>query len=117
MNRYTQRELLRIFPIIIILSNCKLSGKICDALSVDIWSTLRFDIHVMDNRPKLLAELGERIKKQRNNRALSQEQLAERCNFDRTYISLVERGLRNPSYTNLRRLADGLGVNVSDLVD
>jgi transcriptional regulator with XRE-family HTH domain len=34
----------------------------------------------------------------------------------RTYLGGIERGERNPSYTNIRRLADALGVSASDLI-
>ena len=40
---------------------------------------------------------------------------AEVCGFDRTYISLVERGLRNLSFLNLVKIAAGLGLSVSEL--
>ena len=53
----------------------------------------------------------------RLQRGYSQEKLAEKCGFDRTYISLIERGLRNPSFTNLLKLAEGLGSSVSELTD
>lgn len=68
----------------------------------------------MDNP---LQELGSKVKRLRNELGLSQEALAEKCDFDRTYISLIERGQRNPSFTNLIRLADGLKVSVSDLTE
>lgn len=48
---------------------------------------------------------------------LSQEKLAERCGFDRTYISMLERGKRNPSFLNLLRLAAGLKTSVSALTE
>lgn len=69
----------------------------------------------MKQKPESLIALGNRIKYIRTQKQFSQEQLAEACNFDRTYISLVERGLRNPSFTNLCKFAVGLGVSVSDL--
>lgn len=50
----------------------------------------------MKNREQLLKELGEKIKKARFELGISQEELANRCDFDRTYISLLERGKRNP---------------------
>ena len=65
-------------------------------------------------RKKLIA-LGERIIIFRIGLNLSQEKLAEICDFDRTYISLLERGKRNPSYLNLLKLAIGLQTTVSEL--
>lgn len=60
--------------------------------------------------------LGQKIKKRREELELSQEKLAEKCEFDRTYISLLERGKRNISFTNLLRLADGLEISPSELI-
>ena len=63
----------------------------------------------------LLSKLGENVRMRRRELNLSQEQFAEVCGFDRTYISLVERGKRNVSFSNLKGLANGLGITVSDL--
>lgn len=52
--------------------------------------------------------LGGAIKAQREKLGLSQEKLAQRCGFDRTYISMLERGKRNPSLLNLLKLADAI---------
>lgn len=67
--------------------------------------------------PDLLVVLGHSIKKLRRELALSKEQLAERCGFDRTYISMLERGARNPTLLNLLRLANGLEVPISKLTE
>jgi transcriptional regulator with XRE-family HTH domain len=64
----------------------------------------------------LLIELGNRIKKRRNELDLSQEKLAEICDFDRTYISLLERAKRNPTYLNLKKLCFGLEIELSELI-
>ncbi len=66
---------------------------------------------------KSLEPLGKAIKKQREILGLSQEKLADRCGFDRTYISMLERGVRNPSLLNLLKLADGLETSVSKLTE
>lgn len=63
-----------------------------------------------------LIKLGQKIKIKRKNLELSQESLAEKCEFDRTYISLLERGKRNPSYLNLLKLSKGLEVTISELL-
>jgi transcriptional regulator with XRE-family HTH domain len=47
---------------------------------------------------------------------MSQERLADLGNFDRTYPSLLERGLRTPTLTVVFKLADVLGVTPSTLV-
>lgn len=67
--------------------------------------------------PKPLVLLGHVIRQQREHLGLSQERLAERCGFDRTYISMLERGKRNPSLLNLMKLAKGLQTSVSALTE
>lgn len=67
--------------------------------------------------PKSLILLGQAIRNQREQLGLSQEKLAERCGFDRTYISMLERGKRNPSLLNLLKLAKGLQTSVSRLTE
>lgn len=66
---------------------------------------------------KKLIELGTRIKIFRKELGLSQEELAFRCGFDRTYISMLERGKRNPSYLNILKLSKGLNIKLSNLVE
>jgi len=67
--------------------------------------------------PKTLDKLGRAIREQRERLGLSQEKLAERCGFDRTYISMLERGRRNPSLLNLLKLVRGLQTSVSKLTE
>lgn len=67
--------------------------------------------------PKSLLPLGRVIRERREVLGLSQEKLAEQCGFDRTYISMLERGMRNPSLQNLFKLAEGLGTSVSRLTE
>lgn len=64
-----------------------------------------------------LLNLGKRIKYFRTQSNLSQEKLAHICDFDRTYISLLERGKRNPSYLNLLKLAKGLKIPIYKLME
>lgn len=71
----------------------------------------------MESMPESLLPLGSAIRTHRENLGLSQEKLAERCGFDRTYISMLERGKRNPSLLNLLRLAKGLRTSVSKLTE
>jgi len=46
---------------------------------------------------------------------MSQDELAESSDLHRTYISGVERGIRNPSLLSLDRIAKGLGVRLVEL--
>lgn len=48
---------------------------------------------------------GKVLRRMRNQVGLTQEQLAFECDLDRTYISLLERGLRQPTLTTLYTLA------------
>jgi len=52
----------------------------------------------------------------RHARSLSQEALALESGLDRTFVSLLERGLRQPSLTTILQLAGPLGVAPDDLV-
>lgn len=63
-----------------------------------------------------LQKLAKKIKTTRKEKNLSQEELATLCQFDRTYISLLERAKRNPSYVNLKKLSVGLDVSLSQLL-
>jgi transcriptional regulator with XRE-family HTH domain len=62
-----------------------------------------------------LIPLSKAIKQRRETLGVSQDTLAKDCGFDRTYISMLERGKRNPSYLNLVKLARGLKISVSQL--
>ena len=60
-------------------------------------------------------KLGDRIRKLRLEKRLSQENLAFESNMHRTYLSSVERGERNPSLKNIEAIANALGVPLSEL--
>jgi len=62
------------------------------------------------------ASLGRAIRRYRETCGFSQEELAARAGLHRTYVGGIERGERNPSYANILRLAEALGVRASDLV-
>ena len=66
----------------------------------------------MDIRHKL----GARVQQLRQDQGLSQEELAGRADIHRTYVSGVERGVRNPTVTVLEKIANGLGVTLPELV-
>lgn len=68
-------------------------------------------------KKKLRRALGQRIRAIRTDRGLSQEALADACGLDRTYVSGVERGVRNPSLDSLNALASGLKVTLSVLLE
>ena len=64
----------------------------------------------------LLRTIGLTIRALRRERGLSQEALAELARIDRSYMSSVERGLRNISVLNVARIAAALDVPVRDLL-
>lgn len=63
----------------------------------------------------ILVRFGERVRELRKKAGLSQEQLADRCELDRTYVGGIERGERNVSLRNIAIIARALGVTISDL--
>jgi transcriptional regulator with XRE-family HTH domain len=64
----------------------------------------------------LQRRFGETVRKLRLKLGVSQEDLADRAGLHRTYISLLERGLRNPSLTVIAQLATALNTTASELV-
>jgi len=65
----------------------------------------------------IVSIFGTVLRELRENKKLSQEKLAEYCDLDRTYISLLERGLRQPTITTLFKLSDALNIKPSELVE
>ncbi|GAB3407598.1 helix-turn-helix transcriptional regulator [Erwinia aphidicola] len=60
---------------------------------------------------------GLAVRKQRNNRNLTQEELANLCDLDRTYIGSIERGERNVSLVNIHKIASALDIEVKELFE
>ena len=61
-------------------------------------------------------QVGLNVRRFRNERGLSQEGLAHECGLHRTYISGVERGIRNPTVLVLQKIADALNVSAAQLL-
>jgi len=61
------------------------------------------------------AAFGRRVRVLRVARGMSQEDLADAAGVHRTYVSSLERGLRNVGLDNVFALADALGVDPSEL--
>ncbi|TNJ62606.1 helix-turn-helix transcriptional regulator [Paenibacillus hemerocallicola] len=59
---------------------------------------------------------GQQLRKIREERKLSQEELAFLAKLDRTYISLLERGKRRPTLNTIFALAGQLNISPSELV-
>lgn len=60
----------------------------------------------------LAEHFGAAVRRHRELLRLSQEELAGRAKIDRTYISGVERGARNPTLEVMQRIAEALGVDL-----
>jgi transcriptional regulator with XRE-family HTH domain len=65
----------------------------------------------------LIKIFGQVLRELREKENISQEKLAEYCDLDRTYISLLERGLRQPTITTLFKLSKALNIKPSALVE
>ncbi len=61
--------------------------------------------------------VGINLRKARKERGLSQEALAFECGLHRTYISGVERGVRNPTVRVLERIATALKIPAARLLE
>ena len=69
----------------------------------------------MSKRNQVLAAFGSNVRKAREAKDFTQEQLAEKADLDQTYISGIERGLRNPSIISVVRIAKALGSSTAEL--
>jgi len=69
-----------------------------------------------DPRREELRRLGQRIRDSRKHRGLTQENLAESLELSVAYVSLIERGGRNPPYTTVVAIARALGIPAARLV-
>jgi transcriptional regulator with XRE-family HTH domain len=67
----------------------------------------------MDVRQRLACNL----RRLREQKGLSQEKFAFEANIHRTYVSDLERGMRNPTITVVEKLAKALGVSLGELLD
>lgn len=59
--------------------------------------------------------LGNRIQELRKQTGISQEKFALQIGMDRTYFASVEAGKRNIAIINIKKIADGLGISLSEL--
>jgi transcriptional regulator with XRE-family HTH domain len=61
-------------------------------------------------------EIGHRLRGRRQGLGWTQAELARRCGLHKAYVGFVERGERNVSLINLRRIAKVLRVRLSDVL-
>ncbi|SIN65694.1 DNA-binding transcriptional regulator, XRE-family HTH domain [Parasphingorhabdus marina DSM 22363] len=62
-------------------------------------------------------QFGANVRKHRQATGLSQEQFALQHDIDRTYVSGIERGKRNPTIVIVNKFAKALDVSIADLFD
>lgn len=70
----------------------------------------------MDNT-MITERVGNRIRELRSQTGLSQEKFASKIGMDRTYFASVELGKRNIALKNIEKIANGLGVTLSELFE
>lgn len=61
------------------------------------------------------ARFGKALRKRRHKLGVSQEEFADLCGLDRTYVGGIERGERNVALVNIEKLARALKTSLSDL--
>lgn len=71
----------------------------------------------MRSNAKLTKTICKRIKKYRNERGLTQEDLAEKVGVSRVYIGYVEQGRNTPSLEILEKISKTLKVRLSDIIE
>ncbi len=71
----------------------------------------------MKKSTDIAVRFGLRVKTLRLQAGLSQETFADKCGLDRTYISGIERGVRNPTLEVIAVIANGLGIPLKALFD
>jgi transcriptional regulator with XRE-family HTH domain len=67
-------------------------------------------------RDLYLKKVGQTIREARKSKGISQESLSLASGLDRSYVGGVERGERNISILNLKKIADALSLNMSELL-
>lgn len=72
--------------------------------------------NALNRRQSIVVDFGQSVRNLRLQLGISQEELAERAELHRTYISGIERGVRNVTLRSVERLAKALGVSTSDLL-
>ncbi len=68
------------------------------------------------NDDEIKKKFGRHLRKLREDRGWTQEDLADKAGMHFTYIGQIERGLRNPSLVNLERLAKALKIDAGKLL-
>jgi transcriptional regulator with XRE-family HTH domain len=73
-------------------------------------------MRIASHSRRVARAFGQALRAERARKGISQDRLGELCDLDRTYPSLLERGLRGPTVAMLLRLSGGLGVEPEQLL-
>ena len=91
-----------------ILLQCDSAAVYASALGFDHSQRMPIDIRI---------RFGRAVRRIREEQGITQEEAAERCGLHRTYYSGVERGVRNVSLVNVKKVAKGLKTNLPNLFE
>ena len=69
----------------------------------------------MTTKIKVLEKFGRQVRELREKQGYSQETFANKCGLHRTYYGAIERGERNVSLKNIKKIAKALGVSIKEL--
>lgn len=68
-------------------------------------------------KKQILIDFGERVRKFRKEKNMSQEELAYKADLHRTYIGMIERAEKNITLINIEKIANALAVDIKELFD
>jgi DNA-binding helix-turn-helix protein len=68
-------------------------------------------------KKEILIKFGERVRKERLEQGLSQEDLADKAGVHRTYIGMIERAEKNITLENIEKIAKALNIAPKELID
>ena len=69
----------------------------------------------MDSKKKIVVNFGNKVRELRNEKELSQTELASIANLHRTYIGMIERAEKNITLINIEKIANALEINIKEL--
>ena len=69
------------------------------------------------NEVEMYMLIGERIKKLRQSKGMTQQMLADECDIEKPNLSRIENGNTNPTVKSLWKISNALGIRLKDLVD
>jgi transcriptional regulator with XRE-family HTH domain len=71
----------------------------------------------MTDKEQLQLAIGKRVKMLREERKIPQQDLAAKCNLEKSNLSRLEAGGTNPTIYTLKRIADNLEISLCEIVN